>query len=169
MPTELPDLAALRHRLLRRFIIKVVLGDLRRRCRCFRAGVQQTEVEALKIKALQLDLEQVGVPLGDLAGLVVQDAVLPLLRLAEPLRLDDLDLVPSQLLDGLVSGVSGEDHARLVYDDGRAVPALPDALRHGVHGLVVPPGVPFVRLDLVDRQRLQLQSVVLLSGVGLSF
>ena len=122
---------------------------------------QQPEVEAFKIKAVQLDLQQLRVPLGDLAGFVVQDAVLPLLRFAEALDLADLRLVPAQLLQSLVSGVPGQDHACFVDDDGRAVPALPNTLRHCVHGAVVPPGIAFIRLDFFKRQRLQLQAVVL--------
>ena len=84
MPSELPDLAALRDWLLRRLRIEVVLSNLRgrRRFRFIGAGeLQEAEVEAVEVQAIQLDAEKTPVPIGQLAGLVVQDAVFALLLL----------------------------------------------------------------------------------------
>ena len=84
MASKLPHLAALRDRLLRRFLAKVVFGDLRLRlaCRFIVAGqFQQTEIKAVEVQAIQLDAEKTPVPIGQLAGLVVQDAVFALLLL----------------------------------------------------------------------------------------
>ena len=153
MAPELPDLAALRDWLLRRLRIEVVFGDLRRCERGIISWRQQSEVKAFKVQTVQFNFQQIRVPLSDLAGLVVQDAVFSFLCFAQALDTADLCLVPAQLLQCLISRVPCEDHVFLVNDDWGAIAALSDTFGDSIHGLIVSPRVPFVSFDLFDRQR----------------
>ena len=130
----------------------LIVPDVDAVCRFIGFGqLQEPEVKTVEVQALQLDAEEIPVPLGQLARLVVQDAVVALLLLAEPLRDQHLRCRVSELLQRLPARVPGQDGEALVHDDRRHIAALPDALRHGVHRLVVLSRVPFVGPDLSDR------------------
>ena len=111
------------------------------------ASKAPVQVQAAEVQALQLTLQQVQVPARQLIRLIVQKPVFPLLILRQPGLDDDLGLFPLQPLQSPIPGVSGQDDAVLVDDDGGDVGALLDALHHRRHGGLILPRVPLVWMD----------------------
>ena len=62
----------------------------------------------------------------------------------------DRHLRELELLGRLPAGVPADDHASATHHDGLAEAELADALRDGVHSVVVQAGVLLVGIDAVD-------------------
>ena len=141
-----PDVAALGDGLLRGLCGEVVLFDL-----LVDLDLEvQAEVGHVVFDAGQLLHQKLQVPLGNFAGGVVCDAQgLDLFRV-ELCRNDDRHFLQLEPPGGLVPGVSGDDHAVPVHDDGGLESELFDAVGHGFCGLVVAPGVIVIGADFVQ-------------------
>lgn len=155
MSSELPEFASLCARILRRrgrLVLEYIFRAFHLRSR----HIQQSEVKSSEIQSLQLAAQQILVPLCNLAGLVVEDAVLALLLLAQTLGNEDFRRGVPEPGQCLVARVAREDDHLLIHHDGRDVAALPDALRHRVHRAFVPPRVVLIRPDILQPHRLEL-------------
>ena len=149
-------LARLRHRDLRGFgrIVGIGLAHLVRRAaeefvEFGRVEPERTHVEAGLLQGLHLCLQQIHVPLGDLAGLVVGDAQGLFLLRGEVVDHDGGNRLRADFLHGLHAGVAVDDHEVAVYDDRADEPVLADGRDHAGDRLVVHAGV--VRIGLQVR------------------
>ena len=122
-----PDVAALGDGLLRGLCGEVVLLDL-----LVDLDLEvQTKVGHVVVDACQLLHQKLQVPLGNFAGGVVCDAQgLDLFRV-ELCRYDHRHFLQLEPPGGLVPGVSGDDHAVPVHDDGGLKAKLFDAVGDG--------------------------------------
>ena len=111
---------------------------------------QQVHVETASPEFSQFDGQDGQIPLGQFAGFVVGDAIGPDLLGRQVGGHMHRHFVQAELLRRLPPRVAGDDHAVGIDDDGRAEAELLQAGRHGVHRLVVQPGIPVVRPNLVD-------------------
>jgi hypothetical protein len=160
--TQQPDIPALRDRIVRRLGNRVRVGQslghplraAQQLAQFLLVERQYVHVEAALAQLIELDGQDLQIPLGQFTGLVVRQPVGPRLFGREIGGHMHRHLGQSQLLSGLPPRVAGDDHAIGIDDDRLAEAKLGETGRHGFHRMVVDPWIALIGADVVELPQL---------------
>jgi len=156
MVVQDPKVARLGNRLIRRFgdLIRIAISLLdlciEQLGQFLLVEGQQTHVESSVHQFRQFNGQDFIIPLGQVRGFIIRDAIgLNLLR-GQVLGHMDRDLSQAQLQGGLEAGVAADNDAVGINHNGLAEAELLQTGRHGIHGAVIEAGIVLIGPDGVD-------------------